>query len=113
VTTRKSQDVQYRRSIHPTYLLAFSKTLSKTKTAQNFDKNLFGGKLSFGFTELVAMTTRGRRARDNVETSNGEPGISRIWRRRQGEGLDCASLEHAIRRQQTPQGLGGSSRGEK
>ena len=54
-----------------------------------------------GFTELLAMTTFGGRARDNVETRDEKPGISRIWRRRQGEISDHTSFEHAIWGRQT------------
>ena len=53
--------MQIYRYIHPTYLVPVFKTLSKTRLAHKFDDETRSvASYSFGFTELVTMTSRGR-----------------------------------------------------
>ena len=57
----ESEDVQIYRLIHPTYLVPVFQTLSKTRLGHKFDDETRSvASYSFGFTELVTMTSRGR-----------------------------------------------------
>ena len=103
---KQSEDGRRYRCIHTTYLVPFSRSLLKAKTAHNSDKIC---SVVFGFTEPMAITNRSSWARDNVEM---DVGGSRIQRRHDGEGSDHTSFQHAIRRWQTLEVLGEQPRRE-
>jgi hypothetical protein len=54
---KQSEDGRRYRCIHTTYLVLFSRTLLKAKTAQNSDKTC---SVVFRLTNLMAMTNRSR-----------------------------------------------------